>query len=116
MTTPTSKARNSNGRRLCSRTNITPSPIIASREVTRNPRHPHSQAPSQALRFSVEDVEVADIKTGSNRSQKNVQLPKCLKRAPFVDISPAALEAVDPKLKGVALEFILDGLKVSGPQ
>ena len=111
----TSKARNSDGRRLRSRTNIRPSPIIASREATRNPRHLHSQAPSQALLFSVEDVEVADTKPGSDR-QKTVKLPKCLKRAPFVAISPAALEAVDAKLKGVALESIINGLKLLGPQ
>ena len=112
----TSKARNSDGRRLRSRTNIRPSPIIASREATRNPRHLHSQAPSQALLFSVEDVEVADTKPGSDRPPKNVKLPKSLKRAPFVAISPAALEAVDAKLKGVALESIINGLELLGSQ
>ena len=133
MTTPTSKARknnfaftssvlrNSNGRRLRSRSNIMHSAVIASREAARNPRHRrrmYSQGPSHVLRFSVklEDVEVADKTTGSNRPQKNVRLPRRLLRAPFVDISPAALEAVDPQLKGVALEFILDGLKVLGPE
>ena len=73
---------------------------------------------AQVLRFRVdlEDVEVADEKTGSNRLQRDVRLPRCLMRAPFLDISRAALEAVDPELKGVPLEFIHDAFKVFGPQ
>ena len=109
------KARKSKGRRLHPRTNITASPIIASQEATRNPHH---QEALQVLRFSVEleDVEVAGKATGSNRPQKVVQFPRRLLRPPFVAISPAALEAVDPQLKEVALEFIYNGLRMLGPE
>ena len=128
MTTPTPKAptssvlRNLNGRPLRPRANTThsESSVIASLEAARNPRncrHTYSQEPSQVLRFFVQpaDVEVAD-KKGSNCPQKNIKLPRVLKRAPFVDISRAALEAVDPELKGVPLESIHDAFKVLGPQ
>ena len=101
MTTPIPEAstssQNFNGR----------PPRSHSARNPRNRRHgrmSHSQEPSQheVLRFST-DLE-------------EVELPRILKRAPFVCISRAALEAVDPELKEIPLEFIIDGLKLLGPQ
>ncbi|KAF8501853.1 hypothetical protein BU17DRAFT_58869 [Hysterangium stoloniferum] len=54
--------------------------------------------------------------TASNGSQPSIQLPRQLRRATFREISPDALEAVDPELKGVALEYILQSLQLVGQQ
>ncbi|KAF8501858.1 hypothetical protein BU17DRAFT_78416 [Hysterangium stoloniferum] len=57
-----------------------------------------------------------DLPTASHASQRSVQLPRYLGRPSFKEISPAALEAVDPELKGVALEYIHRNLHLVGQQ
>ena len=124
--------RNTNGRRPRSRTNNSPSTIVISREASRDSRRRRTQSPPtvHAVRFPVEDtdIEMATVETPSDSNctehqntrqqdtQPSVHLPRYLKRAPYTPISPTALETVDPSLKGVAIEFILDSLKIIGPQ
>lgn len=122
--------RNTNGRRPRSRTNNSPSPIVIPREASRDSRRRRPQSPPTAhsVRFPVEDTDVematvepsdsncTDQNTQRQDTQANVHLPRYLKRAPYTPISPTALEAVDSSLKDVAMEFILDSLKIIGPQ
>jgi len=118
-------SRNDNVRRLRTRPLNTPSPSATAREAARDPRRraqaPHTTpASSRSVRISVQDVDVDmnDLPTPSTSHglQRSIQLPRHLGRPTFREISPAALEAVDPELKGVALEYIHRNLQLVGQQ
>jgi hypothetical protein len=112
--------RNTNGRRPRSRTNN--SPVVVTRESSRDRRRRRTQSQPAVTptHFAVEDgdVEMAEAGTpsGSNCPQRSIQLPRYLGRPDFKEISTAALEAVDPDLKGVALEYIHEKLQGVGQQ
>ncbi|KAF8577828.1 hypothetical protein K439DRAFT_1396231 [Ramaria rubella] len=112
---------NTNGRRPRSHSLSTP-PVLVAREASRDPAHRRAQSstvrtPTRTLRTAAEDleVEIAEV-IAPDGSQRSVKLPRHLKRPTFRDISPAALEAVDPDLKGVAMEYILQSLQAVGPR
>ena len=116
--------RNANGRRSRSRPrpNNVPPPVVITREAARDPVRRHTQSPAPvtptlALRPSI-DFEVAETasSTDTAATQNKLSLPRRLKRPPFCEIAPAAIENVDPDLKGVAMEYIHQNLQRVGRQ
>lgn len=109
--------RNANGRRPRSRTNNMPSPVVISREAARDPvrRRPAPVAPGRTLRAAVKDplAQIANI-VNASPTPTRIAIPKRLRRPAFCEIAPAAIEAVDPDLKGVKLEYIHQKLQHIG--
>ncbi|HEV7736742.1 MAG TPA: hypothetical protein VGO47_05135 [Chlamydiales bacterium] len=114
--------RNSNGRRPRTRRANTPSPIYLAREAARDPRRRRTLSPpvltqKQSMHLALDndmDIDMGDMR--SPELQRTLQLPRRLNRPIFKAISPEALEAVDPDLKGVALEYLREKLELVGAE
>lgn len=70
----------------------------------------------------MKDTEMADVEasgSGSTSVQKTstpITLPRCLARPDYKEISKEVITAVDPELSSIPVQYIREGLEVTGPE
>lgn len=94
--------------------------------MTRNPVRVEVSPPPRAERHDVEMGDIEEAKSGGNavasgsgstsETKTPITLPRYLARPNFKEVSRENITAIDPELADVPLDYIQEGLEITGPE
>ena len=75
---------------------------------------PEVSVPAASTNVEARDIEVSDMEASSSVS-KATQIPRHLARPDYREVSRDIITAIDSELAGVPLDYIREGLEITGP-
>ena len=75
---------------------------------------PEVSVPAASTNVEARDIKVPDMEAPGSRS-KATQIPRHLARPDYREVSRDNITAIDSELAGVPLDYIREGLEITGP-